>query len=45
LGTRSANPLNDLVDAVSADHPTRSFSAGSQPTRGWAVAHVEVEVG
>lgn len=43
--TRSANPLNDLVDAVTADQPTRALSAGSQPTRGWAVAHVEVEIG
>jgi hypothetical protein len=45
LGTRSANPLNALVDAVSADRPTRSLSAGGQPTRAWAVAHVEVEIG
>jgi hypothetical protein len=43
--TRSANPLNALVDAVSADSPTRSLSTGAQPTRGWAVAQVEVEIG
>jgi hypothetical protein len=43
--TRSANPLNDLVDAVSADTPTRALSTGAQPSRGWAVAQAEVEVG
>ena len=43
--TRSATPLGALLAAMAADRPTRAMSTGGQPTRGWAVSHVKVEVG
>jgi hypothetical protein len=43
--TRSAGPLGALMAAVAADKPSRALSTGGQPTGGWSVSHVEVEVG
>jgi hypothetical protein len=43
-GAGPANPLDALLAAASADRPTRALSAARQPTRGWTVAHAEVEI-
>jgi len=43
--TRSAGPLTALLAAAGADRPTsRSLSAGSQPSNGWSVNQVKIEV-
>jgi hypothetical protein len=41
----ASSPLDDLFAAVSAERPTRSLLSGGQPSRGWTVAHAEVEIG
>jgi hypothetical protein len=41
----SSNPFNELVNTASADRMPRLLSTGAQPTRGWDVAHAEVEAG
>jgi hypothetical protein len=38
------SPLGELLAAASADQPMRSLTAGGQTTRGWAVAHAEIEI-
>jgi hypothetical protein len=43
--TRSPGTLGALLAAVTADRPTRALNTGGQPTGGWAVNHVKVEVG
>jgi Caspase domain len=43
--TRSAGPLAAILDAAAAERPsTRAMTTGAQPTRGWTVSQVAVEV-
>ena len=44
-GTKGpSNPLDQLLDALSAENPTRQVSTISQPTRGWITSQVEIQV-